>query len=74
MIIVTDTCNSYSIINDTWRMSDEIPGIPTATHPCDSYLIEGWYRFIYNGNNGLMATWAPYEIKCATPYPIWWIG
>ena len=66
-----DACNEYRVINDNWRTPETV-GYKQCN---DKHLAAGWYRFILNGQNAIMATSAPASSeRCNTWCPIWWNG
>ena len=68
-----DACNGYTTLSDTWRMA------PTSErnqnlHNDAEYLMNGWYRFMFNGSSANMLSSPPSRYSCGTREPIWWNG
>ena len=66
-LFIIDACDKYTTLDEAERLVSSPVG-----SLCDKYLVEGWYRFVINGNNANIITYAPGTCVCGTTNPIWW--
>ncbi|XP_047241540.1 uncharacterized protein LOC124880462 [Girardinichthys multiradiatus] len=64
-----DPCASYTILNDTWRSTDN------TDHnflQCDRYIAwNGWYRFYLGQSSAQIPEKCVAERRCGTHFPLW---
>ena len=54
MCLLSDPClDGYTVIDDVTR---DVSYYTLGYTNCDNHLVEGWYRFLLNGNNAIIPT------------------
>ncbi|KAK5621127.1 hypothetical protein CRENBAI_013465 [Crenichthys baileyi] len=67
-----DPCDSYTVLNDTWRSINN--NDRTALH-CDRYIAwNGWYRFFLGQSSAQIPGRCIEEHRCGTDAPLWIVG
>lgn len=70
---VTGQCTNYKLQSNQYKRSSSYQLTGTDVAISDSFLSEGWYRFLSGAGND-MVTSAPSLAMCGTLYPVWLDG
>ncbi|XP_056312012.1 adhesion G protein-coupled receptor E3-like [Danio aesculapii] len=65
---LTDPCNNYTVLNDSWRSVNNTNNANT----CDASVFwSGWYRLFINGLSAHIPDTCVAVSSCGTSFPLW---
>ncbi|XP_023201765.1 uncharacterized protein LOC111610914 isoform X2 [Xiphophorus maculatus] len=66
-----DPCDTYTVLNDAWRSTENTVDYYSSLH-CDQYISwSGWYRFYLGQTSAQIPEKCVAENRCGTSVPMW---